>query len=169
MKKNNLLLLAGVCTLMTGCGGTKYVNTYSEALFEGASISYSETLTLSSSSFNLEQVCSMSISDEVGKYLLGGGVEASYKFTYTGTAVQDATTATKWTLTPDVLYVSDYTCTGTGAATINELFKAQFSEYFTAETVNYIMNGEKVQIALEGAMKAPLTVNVNDTTYTFTY
>lgn len=168
MKKNTILLLAGVCTLMTGCGGTKYTNSYDETIIPGAKINYTEELKLKSKSFTLTQTCGLSFNETIG-IAVGGAVEASYTFKYVGSAVVNENDATRWTLTPDVLYVSDYSCEGAGKEKTDELFRAQFMAMFTAETVDAIMDGKKVKIPFEEDQKVPLTVTVNEEKLTFTY
>lgn len=164
MKKNKLILLAGVCTLLTGCGGKKY--TYS---IEEDGVSCDFTLSLKEATFKMEEKYSMSLSKEEGEILkFGGGVEVSYKFTYTGDAVQSESDENKWTLTPNMLYVTDYSCKGAGKEKAEEALEESFLELFTAETVDYIMKGENVKIPLEEGQGLPSDVILDNENMTFT-
>ena len=169
MKKNKLLLLASVCTLLTGCGGQKYTNSIEQELFPGIDMKVDYELKLKETTFKMEENCSLSVTDAVGAVaMLGGGVEASYKFTYEGTAEQSETNENEWELTATVLYVTDYKSEGDGKKHTDELFETIFLEMFTEDTVENILAGKKVKIELEEDKQSKNIVTVDNENMTFT-
>lgn len=170
MKKNKLLLLAGVCSLLTGCGGQKYTNIMEEDMMPGITVKAESTLTLKTTTFKMVQECSMSVTDAVGALaMLGGGVEMSYTFTYTGDALQSETNENEWKLTVNTILVSGYKSEGDGKKYVDEIYKTTFEAMFTEDTVKNIMEGKKVKVELEDDQKTTDTVVVDNENMTFTY
>lgn len=161
MKKNTILLLAGVCTLMTGCGGTKYTqeNTLDK---QGVKATVKDVLTLKTESFKWVQETTMGIEDSPL-----GSFESYVKFVYSGAAEQTDVENT-YKLTVEKLVVSGYKCEGDAANVGNLGMETSFSLMFDEATVDAIMDGKKVIIENAAEVFAPTYVVVNPEEKTFT-
>ena len=151
MKKNTLGLLAGLCVLLAGCGGTKYSNTFSGSE-AGVSISIAQELTVKKDTFLLDSEITTSVTNTIGALAgLGGGFTETYTCLESGTleAVEGRENVYKIVT---VKYVfSGYEIEGDGATEYAKLTKQSMKSVynFTEEEVENFLKGKKVVKELE--------------------
>ena len=169
MKKNTLSLLAGICLLLTGCGGTKYTNSasVSEA---GLSIGFTQELTLNKDSFKLNTTIETSITNTMGALAgLGGGFNETYVCLESGTLEAVEGKENVYKLVSVKLVFSGYEIEGDGAAEYSKITKAamQTTYDFTDDEVEKFLAGKKVVKELEEADFVTSYAKVNPETKTF--
>jgi len=158
MKKNTILLLAGVCTLMTGCGGTKY--TQETPLLPD--VKSSEVLTLKEDSFKLIREISVQIDT-----FLEGSYDGYVKFAYSG-AVEKTDVENTYKLTVEKWVISGFKSEGEDADfDAGDLVMTGFlSLLLDQATVTNVKDGKKVIIE-NTEILAPSVIVVNEEEKTF--
>ncbi len=138
MKKNGLLLLAGLAMLLTGCGGKRYTSESSQAE-NGESVSIKYVLTLRDDTFTLKSDMEIETTElniktkgsESGTYEAVANLENVYKL-----------------VTTEIVY-SGFSCEGTKATEYSSLYKIELRALgLTEEQAADVVAGKKVKVEL---------------------
>ena len=172
MKKNTLGLLAGLSVLLTGCGGTKYVNEVSSS--DGkATVETKQTLSLkdrdaNTGDFTLTTKGTEEYLDGYFQGFLGlGEVDGDVKVVTTGketgTWSQNADTGVV-TLTTYEMDIQ-VKVSGDGAEDYKDILEVAFEALYGDEKADQILAGEKVTITYEDGYKSYIKLDEENKTF----
>lgn len=174
MKKNTLGILAGLCVLLTGCGGTKYVKE-SHSSDDKAFKETKETLSLGSrkenaGEFTLSTKTTEEYADGYFSGFLGlGEVDGDVK------AVTTKKSTGTWSLNEDTGIVTLVTLevsvqvklSGDGAADYKDFIETEYTIAFDEEKGDLVAAGEKVTVSYEDGIKSYVKLLEEEKSFTY--
>ena len=172
MKKNSLGILAGLCVLLTGCGGTKFVNEAKESNNK-ATVEVKQTLSLKGykdgtgdfalTTKSTEEYLDGAIQGVFGVGKVEGDVKVVTTGKETGTWTKDADSGVV-TLTTFEL-VMQVKVTGDGAEDYLDILEATYTLAYGEENADKLIAGEKVTITYEDGYKSLVKVDEANKTF----